>query len=257
MTLPHSELGTGPPLVLLHAGIADRRMWDEHLEPLAATGRRVLALDLPGFGEAAAGPGPVAHWERVLETMDALEIERAAIIGNSFGAAVALRVAALHPARVSALALFSAAAVPEPDPSPELLAAWEAEENAIAAGDIERAVEAVVSAWVGPQVPVKVRQGVAAMQRGNYEQLESEQERAPAADPLEDDPDLLGRVGCPALIAAGEQDMVDFRDAVGELAARLPNARTALIAGCGHLVPLEAAQEFRRLVAEALESDPL
>ncbi|HET9678067.1 MAG TPA: alpha/beta hydrolase [Solirubrobacterales bacterium] len=63
---------------------------------------------------------------------------------------------------------------------------------------------------------------------------------------------MLGAIGCPALIAAGEEDMPDFKNAVGELAAKLPGAKTALIAGCGHLAPLEAPGEFRRLVVEHL-----
>src|SRR5262245_29868523 len=127
--LPYSERGDGSALVLLHAGIADRRMWDEHLEPLAGAGHRVVAVDLTGFGEARPSSGPVAHWEDVVETMDALGVAQASLVGNSFGAAIALRVAALSPERISSLFLFSAPAVPEPDPSPELLAAWEGEEE--------------------------------------------------------------------------------------------------------------------------------
>lgn len=246
MELSRSEIGDGSAVLLLHAGIADRRMWDGHLELLAAAGHRVVAVDLPGFGEAAAGPGPVAHWEDVVETMDALGIERASIVGNSFGGAVALRVAALYPERVSSLLLFSAPAVPEPDPSPELLGVWEAEEEALAAGDVEKAVEAVVSAWVRADAPDEVRHRIAAMQRRNYELHASEQEFA--SDPLEEDPTLLGGIDCPVLLAAGEEDMVDFKNVLEELAARLPSARTALIAECGHLAPLEAPEEFRRLV---------
>jgi pimeloyl-ACP methyl ester carboxylesterase len=249
--LPHTEIGDGPPLLLLHAGIADRRMWDEHLEPLAAAGYRVVAPDLPGFGEAAAGPAPLAHWQDVLATMDALEISSACVVGNSFGGAVALRVAATAPERVRALLLFSAPAVPEPDPSPELLAAWEAEEAALAAGDVEKAVAAVLSAWVRPGATDEVRSRIAAMQRGNYESHDSE-EPEQAVDPLEEDPGLLAAIACPALIAAGDEDMVDFRNAVGELAAGLARSETTLIPDCGHLAPLEAPQEFCRLVVEHL-----
>jgi pimeloyl-ACP methyl ester carboxylesterase len=255
MKLPYDEQGEGAALLLLHAGIADRRMWGEHLEPLAAAGRRVVAVDLPGFGDAAAGPGPVAHWQDVVETMDGLGIERAAVVGSSFGGAVALRVAALHPDRVSSLLLFSAPAVPEPDPSPDLLGVWEAEEEALATGNFEVAVEAVVSAWVSATAPEEVRQRVAAMQRRNYERHASEQELEYAADPLEEDPALLSAIECPALLAAGEEDMVDFRNAVGELEATLLRARGSLIAGCGHLAPLEAPGEFRRLTLEGLELD--
>jgi len=253
MKLPYGEHGKGPAVLLLHAGIADRRMWDERLEPLAAAGYRVVAVDLPGFGEAAVEQGPVAHWEDVVETMDALGIERTALVGSSFGAAVALRVAALHPERISSLLLFSASAVPEPDPSPELLAVWEAEEGALEEGDVEKAVEAVVSAWVRPEAPDEVRQRIAAMQRRNYEFHASEQELEQAPDPLEEDAALLANVDCPALVAAGEGDMVDFRNAVGELGASLQRATTALIPDCGHLAPLEAPDEFRRLVLANLD----
>jgi pimeloyl-ACP methyl ester carboxylesterase len=247
--LPHTERGDGRPLLLLHAGIADRRMWSEHLEPLAEAGRRAIAVDLPGFGEAVPRREPVAHWEDVAATMEALGVERAPLVGNSFGASVALRVAAVHPRRVSSLLLVSASAVPEPDPSPELLAAWEAEGEALDAGDFEKAVEATVSSWVRPQAPAEVGERIATMQRENYERHASAHpEWAP--DPLEEDPGLVGAIGCPALLAAGEEDMVDFRNAVRELAERMPRARATLIGGCGHLAPLEAPEEFRRLVIE-------
>jgi pimeloyl-ACP methyl ester carboxylesterase len=248
MELPYSESGDGPVVLLLHAGIADRRMWDEHLEPLAAAGYRVVAVDLPGFGEAVSSREPVAHWEDVLETMDALGIAQTSLVGSSFGAAVALRVAALHPQRISSLLLFSVAAVPEPDPSSELLAVWEAEEGAVAAGNFEQAAEAVVSGWVRPGAPAEVRERIAAMQLENYQRHASGEELEQAVDPLEDDPALVAAIACPVLLAAGESDMADFRNAVPTLAAKLPRATTALIAECGHLAPLEMPAEFRRLV---------
>jgi pimeloyl-ACP methyl ester carboxylesterase len=257
MVLPRTEHGDGPPVLLLHAGIANRQMWDEHLEPLAANGYRVVALDLPGFGEARGGSAPTAHWDDVVETMAALEIERAALVGNSFGGAVALRVAALHPERVAALVLFSAPGVPEPDPSAELLAAWGAEEDALAAGDVERAVEATVSAWVGPHASDEMRHRIASMQRRNYEGRMG-QEITFATDLLETDPGLLKHVSCPALLAVGEDDLPDYRAAVSDLAEKLPQATsTASIPRCGHLAPLEAPEEFRRLLVEYLAAEAI
>lgn len=153
------------PLMLLHAGVADRTMWREHLEPLANAGYRVIAADLPGFGEAPAPETEDAPWNDVLETMDALGIERAALVGNSFGGAVALRVALVAPARVSALALISAPPPGSGDPSPELRAAWDAEGPAMERGDVEAAVRAVVDAWTLPGAPPELRARVAEMQR--------------------------------------------------------------------------------------------
>src|SRR6188508_969060 len=112
MVLPHDEEGAGPAVVLLHAGVADRTMWSEHLPPLADAGYRAVALDLPGFGEA---PPAEAPWSDVLATMSALDIASAAIVGNSFGGAVAYNLALASPERVTALVLVSA---PPPDLEP-------------------------------------------------------------------------------------------------------------------------------------------
>jgi pimeloyl-ACP methyl ester carboxylesterase len=250
VVLPYDEAGSGPAVVLLHAGVADRGMWSEHLEPVAEAGYRVLAVDLPGFGEAPMSDSPDAPWTDVLETMDARGIDRAALVGNSFGGAVALRAAAVAPSRVTALVLISA---PPPGltPSPQLQDAWEAEESALERGDIEAAVDAVVSAWTLPDSPASVRARVAAMQRRAFELQgagASEGEAPEAPDPLEEHPDALGALDVPALVAAGDREMSDFRQGAKQLAATLPRARHAVIKGAGHLAPLETPEAFRELV---------
>jgi pimeloyl-ACP methyl ester carboxylesterase len=257
--LPYDEAGHGPALVLLHAGVADRSMWSEHLVPLAAAGYRVVALDLPGYGEAApASDGLDAPWTDVLATMDDLGIDRAALVGNSFGGAVALRVAAVAPSRVSALALISSPA-PGLEPSEQLRAAWEAEESALERGDIEAAVDAVVRAWTLPDAPAAIRERVAAMQRRAFElqwrafELQAGAgSEAEAPDPVAEDPDVLSGLDIPALVAAGDREMPDFRQGAELLAATLPRARHAVIEGAGHLAPLETPETFRRLVLEFL-----
>lgn len=245
MKLPYDEVGSGPAVVLLHAGVADRTMWAEHLDPLAEAGYRVVAVDLPGFGEAPVPPGEQAAWMDVLQTMDELSIERAALVGNSFGGAVGLRAAFVAPDRVSALVLVSAPA-PDLEPSAELEAVWEAEEAALERGDIDAAVDAVVNAWTLPDAPQELRDRVAAMQRRAFALGDPPTTEAP--DPVEDDPEALARLEVPTLVAAGERDMGDFLDGAKALARTLPNARHAVIEGAGHLAPLETPEEFRRLV---------
>lgn len=245
--LPHDDTGTGPALLLLHAGVGDRTMWSEHLSPLADAGFRVVAPDLPGFGEAPVAPPGRAPWDDVLATMDGLGIERAALVGNSFGANVALRIAVLAPERVDALVLVSALA-PGLTPSERLDAAWEAEGEALERGDVEAAVRAVVEAWTLPDAPEQLRDRVAAMQRRALAlQLELDEEAEPP-DPVEEHPDSLTRVTAPTLLAAGEADMPDFRVSVETLADTMPRARAAVIAGAGHLAPLETPTAFRELL---------
>jgi pimeloyl-ACP methyl ester carboxylesterase len=245
--LPHDEAGRGPGVVLLHAGVADRSMWREHMEPLAGAGFRVLAFDLPGFGDAPVADGGRAPWDDVLEAMDELSVDRAALVGNSFGAAVALRAAVVAPERVWALALISVAA-PGSDPSRELEAAWEAEESALHRGDLDAAVDAVVDAWTQPGAPLELRERVAAMQRRAFElQARVDDEEEPA-DPLDERPDAIRELDVPTVVASGPGDKPDFREGGEQLARALPRARFELIEGAGHLAPLERPEAFRDLL---------
>lgn len=226
-------------------------MWREHLEPIAAAGYRAIAPDLPGFGEAEVVPGEQAPWNDVLDTMASLGLDRAALVGNSFGAAVALRAALVAPPAVSALALISPPA-PDLDPSPELIRAWEAEEAALERGDLDGAVVAVLEAWTLPDAPAVLRERVAEMQRRAFVLQAAASEAVEAPDPLEGGPDRLAEIAVPTLLTAGERDLGDFREGAERLARALPHARHATIAGAGHLAPLETPEAFREELLEFL-----
>jgi len=250
VVLPHDEAGAGPAVVLLHAGVADRTMWAEHLPPLAAAGFRAVAMDLPGFG-AAPPADRTDPWTDVLETMDSLGISTAAIAGNSFGGAVAYNLAVAAPERVTSLALISAPA-PDLDPSAELQRIWEAEESALERGDLDGAVEAVVRAWTLPDASEELRARVGAMQRRAFEHAGA----APPTEvpaPAEQDPGLLGRLETPALVACGQLDLPDFQLSAESLAARLRASPATVIPQAGHLAPLEQPEEFDRLLIAFLE----
>jgi len=257
--LPHDDLGTGPVMVLLHAGVADRRMWAEQLKPLADAGYRVIAVDLPGFGEAPMALEQDAPWVDVIETLDWLGVERVALVGNSLGGLVAQRIAVLEPSRLWALVLVSS---PDQEivPSPELAGAWEAERAALELEDLDRAVQSVVEAWTLPDASARLRLRVASMQRRAFELQLQDGETPAGPDPLEPDPGALGRVAPPTLVLCGEHEPVDFRQAAERLEASIPGARRAVIPGAGHLAPMERPKDFRDLlmgflaeVADSLE----
>lgn len=251
--LPHDEAGSGDVALLVHAGVADRSMWSEHLGWLAEVGFRAVAVDLPGFGEAVIEDRLQAPWDDVLQTLRELGVARATLVGNSFGAAVALRLAAVAPEAVSALVLISPPPL-VPDPSPALRLAWDAENAALERGDIDGAVAAVVAAWTQPHAPEALRQRVAAMQRRAFEVQAAAGEVKEAPDPLEEHPEVLAELQIPALLAAGEDDMADFRNSAEQLAAILPLARHKVIKGAGHLAPLEAPEEFKGLLLDFLRN---
>lgn len=97
-------------MVLIHGFGGDLDNWLFNIDALAA-GRRVLALDLPGHGQSSkeVGDGSLATLAAtVVGFLDALGVERAALVGHSMGAAVAMQVAADAPERVSGLGLIAA-----------------------------------------------------------------------------------------------------------------------------------------------------
>ena len=237
--------------MLLHAGIADRTMWSEHLRPLADAGFRAVAPDLPGFGQAALAEGEQAPWTDVLDTLDALAIDRAALVGNSFGGAVALRVAAVAPERVSALVLVSTPA-PGIEPSAQLESVWQLEEAALGRGDVDGAVRAVVEAWTLPGAPAALRERVATMQRRAFALQRDAGPVSEAPDPLDEHPAALASIAAPALVAVGEHDLQDFHRGAEVLAQMLPQSRVATIDGAGHLAPLEVPTQFHELLVEFL-----
>ncbi len=255
MILPFDAVGEGPTVVLLHAGIADRTMWREHLAPIADSGRRALALDLPGFGEAGLEPGPQSPWEDVLQTLKLLGGEPFALVGNSYGGAIALRVAAVAPAAVASLALISAPAPgDDEEPSDELAAVWEAEETALEGGDLEGAVAAIVDGWTLPGASEELRERIATMQRRAFLLQQATPDADLAPDPLEERLDRLAELKMPVLCAAGTRDKPDFTEGARRMANALPDGRLAKIPRAGHLAPLEQPRAFRRLLLGFLAS---
>jgi pimeloyl-ACP methyl ester carboxylesterase len=106
------ESSESTPVVLIHGVGGWAENWREVMAPIAATGRRAIAVDLPGFGESEA-PGRVRHFgpddafypEFVLALMDALDLPTAHLIGSSMGGAVAYMAAVSAPDRVPSLTL--------------------------------------------------------------------------------------------------------------------------------------------------------
>jgi 3-oxoadipate enol-lactonase len=194
--------------------------------------------------------GAQAPWEDVLQTLRELEVESAAPVGNSFGAAVALRVATVAPAAVTALVLISPPPLGTDEVSEQMQAAWDQEEAALERGDIDAAVSAVVEAWTQPDAPPALREQIAAMQRRAFELQAAATGVEEAPDPLEQRPELLAGLQIPTLAAAGEHDMPDFKAAARELAEVMPRCEFASITGAGHLAPLEAPEAFRQLVSD-------
>jgi pimeloyl-ACP methyl ester carboxylesterase len=139
-TLAGQRSGHGTPLVLLHGMAGERRDWNRLLAALPAD-FATLRYDLRGFGQSPAQEGmPYSHADDLLALFDALEIERAPVLGLSMGGGVALNFALSHPERVSRLILISPAMVGW-EWSDEWKALWRGVSRAARDGDLALARE--------------------------------------------------------------------------------------------------------------------
>src|SRR5690606_19184922 len=101
--------GFGIPVVFLHAGVADRRMWAEQMRALAAEGYHVIAYDRRGFGETETGDVEFGHLYDLEAVLDRLGIRAAVLVGSSQGGRIAIDFALEHPERTIGLVLVGTA----------------------------------------------------------------------------------------------------------------------------------------------------
>lgn len=243
------QAGAGSPVVLLHAGVADSRMWDAQWVEWPSR-FAVTRLDLRGFGRSARPEGPFSHAADVVSVLDAAGIGRAVVVGSSFGGLVALDLAAARPERVAGLVL---ADPPFPGHawSDEMCGFFAAEEEALEAGDLAAATEVNVEFWL-PSASEKVRDAIREQQLRAFElQADAGDEDSLLTDDL---PSALETLDIPALVLSGEHDKADFVAIADQLATAIPDAERETIAGAGHLPSLEQPTAFDAAVLPFLET---
>ena len=237
-----------PLFVFLHGAGMDHSVWALQSRWFAHHGANVLAVDLPGHGRSA---GPVlpdivalADWaERLIASAGS---DRAALVGHSMGALIALETAARHPTRAASLSLIGAAA--KMPVHPDLLAAAKA--NSHIAVDM-------VSLWgLGARATLGGNAAPGLWMLGNVERLL--EKAAPgvlhadlaACHAYNAGADSAERVICPATLILGERDMMTPVKGGRALAAMIAGARTIILPGAGHMLMTERPDE----VLQALDS---
>ena len=242
-------------VLLLHAGIADSRMWQPQVEVLEAAGHRVIAPDLRGFGERPLEPAPFSYLRDAEELLDG----PSAVVGCSLGGRVALELALHRPDLVQRLVVI-APGLPGWEWSDETRAGWAAEEEAYEAGDLETAAAASVRMWVDgssrsrEDVDPAMRAAVTEMVLRSYEMQQGAWE-AGADEENVLDPPVSGRldeIRCPTLVIVGEHDVADMRGIAAHAADTIGGARLVTVADAAHLPSLERPDEVNALLVDFL-----
>lgn len=233
-------------MLLLHAGIADSRLWAAQLETLRTAGHGVVAPDLPGYGDQPLEP-PVADY---VGFAAALLDGPSAVVGCSFGARVALELAGARPELVERLVLVGPGA---PQWSESTHALFAEEEALVEAGDLVGAAAQQARMWLAPETADEVRELTIAMTLRSYEQQLPLDGRVRAVWPEPPAVSRLTEIDLPTLVVAGELDRAEVVRECERLARTLPDARLETIPDAAHLPSLEQPDAFDRLLLEFLD----
>ncbi len=265
-TLRYLAAGEGPPLLLLHGAGDSSFAWSWVLPELAG-GYRVYAPTLPGIGDGTrlSDRSSTAYASLISGFMDALGIERAALIGNSLGGLIGLRLSLSDPARVGALGLVDSTGLGR-----EINPAF----NSV---NVPGLGEAAIPWWRTPAGVCQRAWGRAAMlfarpANAPQEFLAEQQRLALLPDHLEAHlaalrahiypggqrevlGDRLHRLQVPTLVLWGARDRVLPAYQARRAGARLPRGRLEIIPECGHLPHIECPGDFMGVVGRFLKEN--
>lgn len=241
------QAGEGSPVVLVHAGICDSRMWEPQWRTFPGS-HRTVRYDMRGFGRSPLSPGSFSHGRDLVELLDDLGLERVALVGNSVGGRTVLEVAVAQPARVERLVLVDPG-LPGVAWSDETKASWAEEEAAFERGDLEAAADASVRMWVHR---TEVVERVGEMQVQAYQHDLAVGDAAEEGLLVPDVAERAAEVSVPTLVLTGDEDRPEMLTLADHLAETIPDARRASIPDAGHLPSLETPDEFDRLVLDFL-----
>lgn len=246
--------GPEPTVVLLHAGVADRRSWREVAEMLAGRAR-ILSYDRRGHGGSAPPSGPFSHLDDLVAVLDKAGAERAWLVGSSMGGGLAIDAAICVPDRVAGLVLIAPAVsgAPEPDLDAATRRLGNLYDEALAAGDTDEANRLETWIWLdGP---------------GEPEGRVGDPARALALDMnrivLENDVpeeagetgiaawDRLGEIDVPVTVVVGDLDASFLVTRSTELAGRFGQGSCQVVHGTAHLPYLERPADVATTIAEA------
>lgn len=229
--------GAGPPLVLLHPGVGDSRIWDP-IVPALREHYRVIRYDARGYGRSPASTVPFVLLDDLVAVLDHYGLERVALVGCSQGGDCAAGLAVTQPSRVSALVLLCPGLTGYPvPPDPAVDAAFEAAEAAGADAIAEVALDLWARAGRTPEVVSQLRSAARAwLADGELSQPN------PAVF------DRLGEIAVPTSLLFGDLDREWIIESNRIAASRIPGCVLVEVPGVDHLPPLRVPERVLELI---------
>lgn len=251
--LYYEMAGTGHPLVLIHGGGVDRRLWDDQFQEFAKH-FRVIRYDLRGSGRSEVPQTKYSNQEDLYALLKYLKADKAYVLGLSRGGGVAFDLAVAHPEMVDALILVSANLGGLPKVYHDMIASAQ---KAGREEGIQRAAEIwSTDPYQGPVQPnLPARKKVYGVMLENLptflyfwdSPIASEPGQKPRSERLKE-------VKAPTLVISGNLDGEEPRQNYERAAKGIPGAKKVDVPGAAHLVNIDQPKEFMRIVLEFLQS---
>ena len=248
--------GEGLPVVFLHAGVCDKRMWREQMAMVAEEGWQAIAYDRRGYGESESPDVAFSHLDDLAAVLKARDIHAAVFVGCSLGGGLALDFALRHPGRVIGLVLIGTSVTGAPWSATEAESQIEAaEEDAYERGDLDMLNRVQAHEWLdGP----RAQSGrVSGPVRALFMDMNATALAKPALTKEERPADAWRRVdevGAPTLLMVGDEDFTALIDRHEHLSEEMPNAFAAVLEGAAHIPSIERPDLVNSLLLEFLDA---
>ncbi|OXM54357.1 alpha/beta fold hydrolase [Amycolatopsis alba] len=253
--LAYELRGEGDPVILLHGGMLDSRMWDAEMTTLESR-YTAIRYDARGHGESSTPTERFKHYEDLRALMTALELPRASLVGLSGGGRIAVDFALTYPDLVENLVLVATGLSAMVTKDPFVLEQNKKLEEAGARGDLPAAIECVLRMWVdGPhRAPGAVDQDVRRRCQEMY--TETITRHRGSGFMLMDELRAVERVGelTPrTLTLVGDLDSSDILAIADQIETEACDARKLVVHGVAHMINLEKPAEFSRILLDFLD----
>jgi pimeloyl-ACP methyl ester carboxylesterase len=249
--------GEGQPFVMIHAGVADNRQWNNEFAHFAER-FRVLRYDLRGYGKSEPVDGEFSHLQDLIALLDSLQVDQPLILmGCSMGGGLAMNFALTQPSKVKALIMVDSGptGLELDTPGPDEL--FEEAEKAYNAGDLDRVAELETQIWFDgmgrapEQVKPAMRQLAYEMNRialshdakGLGKRMSDTE--VPAVE-------RLSELTMPVLVIVGAQDIPYMLAAADYMVEKIPSAQKVIIADAAHLPNMDQPVEFQQILTKFL-----
>ena len=250
------EVGEGLPVVFLHAGVCDKRMWLSQMEAAAGAGWHAIAYDRRGYGETESADEPFSHLDDLEALLDAFDIHAAVLVGCSMGGGLALDFALRHPGRTIGLVLIGTSVTGAPWSATEEERTIEmAEEDAWERGDLDGLNRVQAHEWLdGPRTQSGRVGGAVRELFLDMNAMALSKPRLTQEEPRPDAWRRVGEVNTPTLLVVGAEDFSALIDRHEHLSETMPNAFAVVLEGAAHIPSIEQPELVNSLLMEFLDA---